>query len=470
MPLFLDTLAMGGFAGFLLGVLIYVGPVIAMVLAWRYLKVKPSGIMLWCCFIWMVVGIVASVFKEVQTAWYIIAGLWALLAVADLLWIKLLPSLKVERKLPGRFAIGVAGDVMLKISNPSRVPMQVNVYDGLPVEGHCELLPWSGSIPGKGHQEVIYPATLQERGMSTFDEAHIQTSSPFRLWVKQQRIGPVEETRVYPNYEPVIRFALLTMESSPEQMGIVMKNRVGLSKDFHQLRDYHLGDMLSQIDWKATSKRLSLISRDYQEQRDQNVILAVDCGRRMRAMDGEMSQFDHCLNAMLLLAYVALRQGDHVGIMSFGGEERWLPPVKGVNSMTTILNHLYDYQTSTNPSDYAEAVEKLMVRQRRRALVVVLSNVRGEDGADLIEPLSLLRKRHVVMLANLREKEVMDAMEAPITSLDDALKLGATQRYLDDRRLVLKELNAHGVQTVDTTAEHLPVALANRYLAARQEV
>lgn len=187
-------------------------------------------------------------------------------------------------------------------------------------------------------------------------------------------------------------------------------------------------------------------------------------------MDGDMPQFDHCLNAMLLLAYVALRQGDHVGILSFGGEERWLPPVKGVNSMTTILNHLYDYKTSTNPSDYAEAVEKLMARQRRRALVVVLSNVRGEDGADLIQPLQMLRKRHVVMLANLREKEVMDRMEAPVSTLDDALTVAATQRYLDDRRLVLNELNAHGIQTVDTTAKQLPVALANRYLATRQEV
>ncbi|SHJ80628.1 Uncharacterized conserved protein, DUF58 family, contains vWF domain [Rubritalea squalenifaciens DSM 18772] len=470
MPFLTDSLAVGGFAGFLLGVSTYVGPVIAMILIWRYLKLKPSGLMLWCATIWLMVGVLASVFGEVEKAWWILAGLWALVALIDAIWIKLIPSVKVQRTLPGRFAIGVAGDVTLKVSNSSRWPLSAHLYDGLPEEGACELLPWSGTLPGKGYQEVTYPATLHERGMATFDEAHVQVSSPFRFWVKQQRIGEKEQSRVYPNYEPVIRFALLTMESSPEQMGIVMKNRVGLSKDFHQLRDYHLGDMLSQIDWKATSKRLSLISRDYQEQRDQNVILAIDCGRRMRAMDGEMPQFDHCLNAMLLLAYVALRQGDNVGILSFGGEERWLPPVKGVNSMTTILNHLYDYQTSTNPSDYAEAVEKLMVRQRRRALVVVLSNVRGEDGADLIQPLQMLRKRHVVMLANLREKEVVDAMEAPIATLDDALKFGATQRYLDDRRLVLNELNAHGIQTVDTTAKQLPVALANRYLATRQEV
>ena len=120
-----------------------------------------------------------------------------------------------------------------------------------------------------------------------------------------------------------------------------------------------MGDSLSQIDWKASSKRQSLISRDFQEQLDQSVILMLDCGRRMRTIDGEISQFDHCLNAMLLISYVALRQGDQVGILSFGGTERWLPPVKGASSMTTVLNHLYDYETSPFPSDFSEAAERL---------------------------------------------------------------------------------------------------------------
>jgi len=260
------------------------------------------------------------------------------------------------------------------------------------------------------------------------------------------------------------------MESSPEQMGIVMKNRVGMSKEFHQLRDYQLGDMLSQIDWKASSKKRSLISREYQEQKDQNVIFLLDCGRRMRAIDDGIPQFDHCLNAMLLLSYVALRQGDHVGVLSFGGTQRWLPPVKGTQSMTTLLNHLYDYKTTPSPSDFSEAAERLLTHQRRRSLVVVLTNVRGEDGEELIEPLRKIRQRHVVMVANLKEKEIADRYDKEVTGLDDALTLGATQIYLDERKAILAQLDSHGMSTVDATAQDLPVALANRYLAEREGV
>jgi len=454
----------------MLGLLTWVGPVLAMILIWRMFSVKPSRLMVWVAFAWTVVGILASVFSEVEKAWWLLLAVWGGVSLLDLILVLILSKPEVERVLPGRFAIGIENEVTLRLRNKSNMPLRVKLYEGLPEEGACEELPWSGSLPAKGYKDVSFPVTLNVRGDSIFDAAHIQMSSLFSFWVRQMRVGPESKTKVYPNYEPVVRFALLTMESRPEQMGIVMKNRSGLSKDFHQLRDYHLGDMLSQIDWKATSKRLSLISRSYQEQRDQNVILAVDCGRRMRAIDGGIPQFDHCLNAMLLLAYVALRQGDHVGIMGFGGEDRWLSPVKGVNSMTTILNHLYDYQTTTSPSDYSEAMEKLMARQRRRSLVIMISNVRGEDGADLVEPMRMMRKRHVVMLANLREKEVMDQMDTPIETLDDALAVGATQRYLDERRVMLNELNSYGIQTVDATAQQLPVALANRYLAARESV
>jgi uncharacterized protein (DUF58 family) len=253
-------------------------------------------------------------------------------------------------------------------------------------------------------------------------------------------------------------------------MGIVKKNRVGMSREFHQLRDYQLGDMLSQIDWKATSKRLSLITRDYQEQRDQTVILAVDCSRRMRAIDGDVPQFDHCLNAMLLLAYTALRQGDHVGILGVGGSDRWLSPVKGVQSMTTILNHLYDYQTTTSPSDFTEAAQRLLTRQRRRALVVLLTNVRGEDAHELVEPLRLIRQKHVTILANLQESAVAERMKTPVNSLDDAVEVGATAVYLEDRARMLGELRSYGVFTIDSQAKELPIALANAYLSARERV
>jgi uncharacterized protein (DUF58 family) len=419
---------------------------------------------------WALLGFGASLIPAMEVYW-IWGGMVAFVFILiDFVTGLLLKPPVVERDLPGRFAIGVEQLVALTLRNRASIPVRVLYYDGIPADAVSGELPWQGRIKTGGYVKVEYPVTITERGMKDFAPGHLRIFSPLGFWTRKCRAGETQTTRVYPNYEPVLRYALLAMDNRVDQMGIVKKNRMGMSREFHQLRDYQLGDMLSQVDWKATSKRISLVSREYQEQRDQTVILAVDCGRRMRALDGGVPQFDHCLNAMLLLAYTALRQGDHVGIIGVGGSDRWLAPVKGVQSMTTILNHLYDYETTASPSDYAEAAERLMTRQQRRALVVMLSNVRGEDGHQLIAPMRMVRSRHVTILANLCEESVMKRMARPSRSLDDALEVGASSIYLEEREQVLGELRAHGIYTVDTMAKELPVALANAYLGAREMV
>ena len=443
---------------------------------------RPTAKIIYGVTIWIFAWIGWKVLSYADTSWaenvgLILGYIWkyglllfAGLVVLDFCVLVVLPQPSSQRKAPTRFASGVSSDVEVKISNHSAFSMHIMFHDGLPMEAICQALPWKGLLPSQGFNKITYPLELVERGDTLIEKSYIEYQTLLGLWSRQVRSGEEFETKVYPNYEPIVRYALLTMESSPEQMGIVVKNRIGMSKEFHQLRDYQLGDMLSQIDWKASSKIRSLVSREYQEQKDQNVILVIDCGRRMRAIDGGIPQFDHSLNAMLLLSYVALRQGDNVGVLSFGGTERWLPPVKGIQSMTTLLNHLYDYKTTPSPSDFSEAAERLLTRQRRRALVIVLTNVRGEDGIELIEPLRKIRQKHVVMVANLQEKEVMERYNKEVTGLDDALTLGATQMYLDERTAILSQLNSYGVNTVDATAQDLPVALANRYLAEREGV
>ena len=431
---------------------------------------QPARPLILIALAWVLLGFAAGLLPVLQPIWLWSGAVAAVFILVDFIACSLLPEPEVERRLPGRFAMGVEQLVPITLRNRSAMSVALLCYDGIPAHAESKELPWCGRLPGRGFVRMDYPVTMTERGLEEFDHTHIRLFSPLRLWAKRLQLGEPQTTRVYPNYEPVLRYALLAMAHRAEQMGIVKKNRAGLSREFHQLRDYQLGDMLSQIDWKSTSKRLSLISRDYQEQRDQTVILAVDCGRRMRALDGGVPQFDRCLNAMLLLAYTALRQGDHVGIMGVGGSDRWLAPVKGVQSMTTILNHLYDYETTASPSDFSEAAERLLTRQRRRALVVLLSNVRGEDGHQLIEPLRLVRRRHVTILANLREQSVHKRMGDLANSLDEALEVGATAIYLEERARMLGELREHGVFTVDSLAKELPIALANAYLGAREMV
>jgi len=157
-----------------------------------------------------------------------------------------------------------------------------------------------------------------------------------------------------------------------------------------------------------------------------------------------------------------------VGVQGFGGSDRWLPPVRGLHSMEDLLNHLYDYETTAQPGDFSDAVEKLMMRQRRRALVVILTNLRGEDTSELLPALRVLRSRHLPLVASLREQGVDELRRALVGDFRSALVFGAAEGYLAERRRLLHNLGRAGVITVDATAAELPVALANRYLEIKR--
>lgn len=413
---------------------------------------------------WLAMACAVVFFPALLSIWVICGLLIALACTIDGIGLLFLVPPQVERTLPGRFAVGEKGEVRLKVYNRSRRIMSVDVFDGIPAGAKVVGMPWQGSIPSGKHAIIRYDVVISERGLTTFSTVAVKLLSPFQLWHRSMVLPHSQEAKVYPNYAPVLRLSLLATQHRQDQMGIVRKSRAGSSKDFHQMRDYRQGDSMSQIDWKSTSRRLQLISRDYQEQRNQQVVFLLDCGRRMRSIDGDLPHFDHCLNALLLVSYVALRQGDHIAVQSFGGPDRWLPPVKGNHAMATVLNHLYDAETTQSPSDFAEAAERLMMRNRRRALVIVMTNLRGEDSHEIVPALRILQSRHLVLLASLREGVVRDAVEQPVHDFPSALKHLAARQYMEERREILVHLESLGILTMDVTADQLAIGLANRYL------
>lgn len=425
---------------------------------------RPTALLLRLLIAWFVLAVVACVWEQFAVVWQIGGGLLLLALMVDACTLPRRGRITGERSLPGRFALGVGSAVTLTVTHAARRTLRLEVFDGIPTAAEAEGLPHRVSIPPGEFAAISYEARFVRRGQHAFTPAHVLVDSAFGLWRRLHFIGGESQTRAYPNYEPVVRFALLAMANRVEQMGIVKRRRMGASLDFHQLRDYQDGDVLSRIDWKATSRRSMLVSRDYEETRNQTILLVPDCGRRMRALDGGLSQFDHCLNAMLLIAFIALRQGDEVGVVGFGGVQRWLPPVKGAHSMPKLLNHLYNYEASSEPSDFIEAAERVMTLQKRRALVIMLTNLRSEDGATLATAVGAMQKRHLVLTATLREQELEQRAAAPIDHLHDALQYGALTHYFGERRQLLESLRARRVLTVDESAQMLPVALANKYL------
>lgn len=399
-------------------------------------------------------------------AWVLAAlGLGAIL---DLWQSRRAPAIRLERRHEGSLALGQWSDVILRVRHDLQRETTIEIHDFHPPESLVERMPLKVMLRPGQFSELRYRMRPLRRGPAVFAGLELRQGSKWGLWEVQHRIPLQTEVRVYPNFAAVSGFGLLTKDNQVARLGVRPRPRRGEGREFHQLREYRPDDSIRQIDWKATSRRLQLISREFQDERDQQVVLMLDSGRRMRTQDGELSHFDQALNASLMLSFVALRQGDSVAMMSFGNGSRWMPAVKGATNVHQLLNRFYDLYPGNHASDYLRAGQELMSRQHKRALIVILTNLRDEDAQDLLMCVRLLRRKHLVLLANLREEALDQACRHKVGDFDRALEYTGTVAYLAGRRQLQEQLQAEGLLVMDVTPNQLGVEVINRYLAIKR--
>lgn len=381
----------------------------------------------------------------------------------------------LTRRLPAAFAIGVKRPIGLSIETEGSIAWRAVLYDHADSSLLTEGLPLPLTFAGGTRVETMYYATPTERGEVMFAPADVRVQSRWRFCELLERLGPADVRRVYPDFAQVARYAWLAGDRRLQEIGIKTYQQRGHGTDFKQLAEYRLGDSVRHIDWRATLRLSKPIVRHFQDERDQCVVMLVDCGRRMRADDRVggigTTHFDQVLNAVMLLGYVALKGGDAVGALTFGtpsGEERSFAPRKGAHALNALMSQLYAVQPTPTHSDYLAAAQDLLRRQPKRALVVVITNFRDEDSAELKLALRLLRSRHLVLLASLRERIVGELLAQPLTGTDAAIDVASAHLYEQSRRDAFNRLAARDAMMVDAEPQRLGIELVNRYHAIKR--
>jgi uncharacterized protein (DUF58 family) len=384
--------------------------------------------------------------------------------------------LRIERNLPGAFSLGVPTVLTLTLVNEGAQAWQVSVFDELDAHFTFEGLPQTVAVPALSHVALRYTATATQRGVAQFGATQLRWRTRFGCFDMRQTLGEPRRLRVYPNFAALARYAWLSGDRRLAQIGIKTYAQRGLGTDFRQLSDYKTGDSLRHIDWKATQRQRRPIVREFQDDRDQCVLFLLDCGRRMRADEGALalkanSHFDEALNALMLLSYVALKEGDEVGAMTFGcpaDERRDFAPRKGTATLNALMNRLHDIQPGATHSDYLLAAQEMLRVQKRRALVIVLTNFRDEDAAELRPAIKLLRRKHLVLVASLRERVLGRIASQPLVHARDAVDVAAAHLFEQSRRDAFARVVGNDPLSVDVEPADLAVALVNRYHAVKR--
>jgi uncharacterized protein (DUF58 family) len=411
---------------------------------------------------WMAVGFFAAVVGALAADFLITRRAWQASPV------------RMTRRLPEAFAIAVRREVHLTLETGDRG------WDLLLIEGTAATvevmgMPVAITLAPNQRVETSYTVIPTARGDIAFAPAQVRVKSAWGLCELNEPLGTREVRRVYPDFSQIARYAWLAGDRRLQEIGIKTYPLRGQGTDFKQLSDYRPGDSVRYIDWRATSRLAKPIVREFQDERDQCVMFLVDCGRRLRSEDRQSvagtTHFDQVLNAVMLLTYVALAQGDAVGAMTFGTierQQRFFPAQKGRIALNALMGQLYDVEPTTTHSDFVAAAQALLARQRKRALVILVTNFRDEDSTELAQALRLLRSRHLVLLASLRERVVRELMLQPLTTGSAAVEVASAHLYEQARRDAFNRLAARDALMVDAEPQLLGVQLVNRYHAVKR--
>lgn len=321
-------------------------------------------------------------------------------------------------------------------------------------------------LPPRGTAEVEFSATPVRRGRYTIGPVWVRYPSALGLFQRDARCEATAEVKVYPAVTSLKKYQLLVRRLRLREMGLRAQRVRGQGMEFARLREYVTGDDPRLIDWKATARRTGLISREYQVERCQNVMMMIDAGRMLTEEVDGLVMIEYVLHAALLLTRVAAEYDDRVGAVVFSDRvERYAAPRKGRAAIGAMADALFDVQPKLVESDYDAAFQHLQVTNRKRALVVLFTSVVDQETSGLISGyLAGAAHRHVPLLVAVSDRETRALAERPARTEEEVYEKAAACRLLSAREKTLADLKKRGVHVIDAPAGQVPIALANRYL------
>jgi uncharacterized protein (DUF58 family) len=404
----------------------------------------------------LALAVVHAAFSETHVWWWLPLLLIVPAAVDVLLTLRR-PPLVLERVVAQALTQGRAVTVRLALTGPRL--RRLAVFDGIPASVSAQLPLKKSRFDGR--LELSYEATPMERGRFSFVPAWVDHASAWGFWIRRVRVGPTSEVRVFPDWHVFLDH--LDLPSGTPGAGPHQVRRRGQGLEFHQLRDYRQGDLARMVDGKATSRLRKLVVREMQEEQDQTVVFLLDTGYRMTDIEDGVRHFDRAFEAMLALAHTALKQGDRVGVLTWGPDARWIPPVRGDGAFASLVQRLYDVQARSVASSASAALQEVLPRLSRRSLLVLLTNFREEDGEDLLPLLPSIRSRHLLCTVWLREAFLDEWRERVPRGDEEELGTAMAARYERDRLRGRRRSEAEGLFTVDVRPALLRGELLRTY-------
>jgi len=405
-------------------------------------------------------------FPPLTLAGLVTNGVLALVAMADLYRMVRPEQIEILRETSDVLSVGAANPVVLRVLSRAPRPITVEITDEPPVPSRSEGLPFEATLTPQREVEATYHLYPQKRGPNQFRNVYFRYRSPLGLWSQNVQRQLVDDVRIYPDIRTVRRFDLLAKRNRLSEMGLKLWRLRGKEGEFERLREYRREDEMRQIDWSATAKHQKLISREYTTERNQNIVILLDCGRSMLNETDGISHLDRGLNAAIILSYIALGQGDNVSLVAFSNRiERYVGPLRGKAAIQSLIQKTYDLEPRHEASDYGLACEDLLRRQKKRALVLLITYALDDQHLDAIgRYLRSLISSHLFLCVLLKDLPLVGLAERVPETDVEAYQVAAAAEMLAAQERRLSVLRARGIHAIEVVPNELAAEVINHYL------
>lgn len=395
------------------------------------------------------------------------AFVFLLILDAVLLFLTRRPLILLWRVLPERLSNGDETRISIFITNNHLFNVHAEIIDEIPAQFQIRDFKVKVNLKPGEERVIHYNLRPRERGEFWFGHTHVFVSSPIGLWSRRLQFSDsMTKVAVYPSFLQMRKYEFLAISNQLVDAGVKRIRTAGTFSEFDQIKGYVVGDNQRTINWNATARRARLMVNQFQEERSQQIFSIIDMGRSMKMSFEGMALLDYAINSSLILLNTAVQKYDKAGLITFNQKvTTFLRAERTSKTMAKILDMLYNQKTEYFESDFAYLGAFVKRYIPHRSLLILYTNF--ESMPSLLRQLSYFKRlaaHHLLLVVIFENIEVKAFAGSDAKTLEDVYVKTIAEKFVYEKRLIVRELKKNGILSVLTKPEDLSVNLINKYL------
>jgi uncharacterized protein (DUF58 family) len=375
-------------------------------------------------------------------------------------------NFSASRNTPEKLSNGDENPILIKMQSSYSFTASVKIIDEIPVQFQQRNFEVRKKIAAGDALSYEYMLRPVERGEYHFGKLNVYVSSPLHLVARRYTFDKDQMVPTYPSYIQLRKYDLMAFSNRLFQYGLKKIRRIGHTMEFEQIKDYVAGDDIRTINWKATARKNQLMVNQFQDERSQNVYMAIDKGRVMKMPFNGLSLLDYAINSTLVLSNVILKKGDKAGMFTFSKKvENRVAAERRSAQMQKVLENLYNVKTDFFESDYSRLYADIKKNINQRSLILLFTNFETLDGLQRQLPyLKGIAKSHLLVVVFFENTELEELIHKKADNVQEVYDQVIAEKFAFEKRLIVNELKKWGIYSVLTKPEDLTLEMINKYL------